>query len=120
MFRRHEYADVISTEVAEIERRLRSLERHLARAGGRASAGAVEAADRIGDAVASALTVIGDRFRGGTRTVGADAMRFGNEAARVGNDALRRVAVEVEHRPLVALAVAAGVGFLLGLAASRR
>jgi ElaB/YqjD/DUF883 family membrane-anchored ribosome-binding protein len=51
---------------------------------------------------------------------GDEAVRFGNEAARfgakVGNDALERVASEVEHRPLITLAVAIGVGILIGMA----
>ncbi|HMF26015.1 MAG TPA: hypothetical protein VKG24_28370, partial [Pseudolabrys sp.] len=38
------------------------------------------------------------------------------EAAKLGNDALRRLSNEVEHRPLVTLAVAVGVGILVGLA----
>jgi hypothetical protein len=32
------------------------------------------------------------------------------------NDALRRLSNEVEHRPLVTVAVAVGVGILVGLA----
>jgi hypothetical protein len=39
-----------------------------------------------------------------------------DEAAKFGNDALRRLSNEVEHRPLVTLAVAVGVGILVGLA----
>jgi ElaB/YqjD/DUF883 family membrane-anchored ribosome-binding protein len=39
-----------------------------------------------------------------------------DEAAKLGNDALRRLSNEVEHRPLVTLAVAIGVGILVGLA----
>jgi ElaB/YqjD/DUF883 family membrane-anchored ribosome-binding protein len=50
---------------------------------------------------------------------GDEAVRFGNEAAKfgakVGNDALERVASEVEQRPLVTLAVAIGVGILIGM-----
>ena len=41
---------------------------------------------------------------------------MGNEAAKLGNDALRRLSSEVEHRPLVTLAVAVGVGMLIGVA----
>jgi ElaB/YqjD/DUF883 family membrane-anchored ribosome-binding protein len=47
---------------------------------------------------------------------GEEAARFGNEAAKFGNDALHRMASEVEHRPLVILAVAVGVGILIGMA----
>ncbi len=119
MFRQSGYSRAISADISEIERRLRALEKHLERAGGRTSASAMQAADRIGDAVASALSDVGDRFRSGTRSVGGEAVKLGNEAAKLGNDALRRLADEVEHRPLITLAVAAGVGFLVGLAAHR-
>jgi hypothetical protein len=39
-----------------------------------------------------------------------------DEAAKLSNDALHRLSYEVEHRPLVTLAVAVGVGILVGLA----
>jgi hypothetical protein len=110
---------------------LRALEGELERvgrkAGRRASANASAAGDHIGDAIASAVTEIVDRFRSGRRFAGDEAVRFGNEAAKFGakfgNDALERVASEVEHRPLVTLAVAVGVGILIGMvggAAKRR
>ena len=120
MFHKSGYSRAISADLSEIERRLLSLEKRLERFGGRTAASAMQATDRIGDAVAAALSDIGERFRGGTRSVGGEAIKLGNEAAKRGNDALRRVANEVEHRPLVALAVAAGVGILVGLALQRR
>jgi ElaB/YqjD/DUF883 family membrane-anchored ribosome-binding protein len=46
-------------------------------------------------------------------------MRFGNDAAGFGNDALNRLSTEVEHRPLMTLAVAVGVGILIGIAGRR-
>jgi ElaB/YqjD/DUF883 family membrane-anchored ribosome-binding protein len=44
---------------------------------------------------------------------------MGNEAAKLGNDALQRLSREVEHRPLVTLAVAVVVGILIGVASRR-
>jgi ElaB/YqjD/DUF883 family membrane-anchored ribosome-binding protein len=55
------------------------------------------------------LSSIADRFRGGAHSMG-------DEAAKLGNDVLRRLSNEIEHRPLVTLAVAVGVGILVGLA----
>ena len=53
-----------------------------------------------------------DRFRGnGTFVRG--------EAAKLGNEALRRLSDEVENRPLVTLAVAVGVGLLIGFSIQR-
>jgi ElaB/YqjD/DUF883 family membrane-anchored ribosome-binding protein len=109
-----------SADVGEIERRLRTLEQRLERAGNRASAGAMETADQVGDSIAAALSSIADRFRGSADSMSGEAAKIGSEAARLGNDALRRLAKEVGHRPLVTLGVAIGVGILVGWASHRR
>jgi ElaB/YqjD/DUF883 family membrane-anchored ribosome-binding protein len=103
------YSRAMLPNVREIERRLRSLEQQLERVGGRRSASTAEVAERAGAAIAPVLSSIADRFRGGTHSMS-------DEAAKLGNDALRRLSNEVEHRPLVTLAVAVGVGILVGLA----
>jgi hypothetical protein len=120
----HHRSSAFAPNLAAIEGRLRSLESELERvgrkAGKRASAGMSSAGDQVGDAIASAVSEIVDRFRSGRRLAGDEAVRFGNEAAKFGakfgNDALERVTNEVEHRPLVTLAVAIGVGILIGMA----
>jgi ElaB/YqjD/DUF883 family membrane-anchored ribosome-binding protein len=117
-------SSAFAPNLSALESRLRSLENEVQRVGKRAgrsaSAGMSSAGDQIGDAIASAVTEIVERFRSGRRLAGDEAVRFGNEAARfgakVGNDALERVASEVEHRPLITLAVAIGVGILIGMA----
>ena len=85
----HHRPSAFATNVSAIEGRLRALENELeriARAAGRhTSAGVSTAGDHVGDAVASAVTEIVDRFRGGRRLAGDEAARFGNEAARFGN-----------------------------------
>jgi len=73
------------------------------------SARTAEVAERAAAAVVPVLSSIANRFRGGTHSMS-------DEAAKLGNDALRRLSNEVEHRPLVTLAVAVGVGILVGLA----
>jgi ElaB/YqjD/DUF883 family membrane-anchored ribosome-binding protein len=120
----HHRSSAFAPSISAIEGRLRALENELERvgrkAGRHASANASAAGDHIGDAIASAVTEIVDRFRSGRQMAGDEAVRFGNEAAKfgakVGNDALERMASEVEHRPLVTLAVAIGVGILIGMA----
>jgi ElaB/YqjD/DUF883 family membrane-anchored ribosome-binding protein len=120
----HQRSSAFAPSISAIEGRLRVLEKEIDRvgrkAGRRASDNVSAAGDHIGDAIASAVTEIVDRFRSGRRLAGDEAVRFGNEAAKfgakVGNDALERVASEVEHRPLVTLAVAIGVGILIGMA----
>jgi ElaB/YqjD/DUF883 family membrane-anchored ribosome-binding protein len=107
MLRQSGYSRAMLPNVREIERRLRSLEQQLER--DRTSASTAEVAARAGAAIAPVLSSIADRFRGGAHSMSA-------EAAKLGNDALRRLSNEVEHRPLVTLAVAVGVGILVGLA----
>src|SRR5262249_23357846 len=103
------YSRAMPPAVREIERRLRSLEEQLERVGDRTSASTAEIVERAGTAIAPVLSSIADRFRGGAHSMS-------DEAAKVGNDALRRLSNEVEHRPLVPSAVAVGVGILVGLA----
>jgi ElaB/YqjD/DUF883 family membrane-anchored ribosome-binding protein len=113
----------MTADIADVERRIAALEKRLTHAAGRGSssrlAGMSPATDRIGEVVASALADVADRFRGGARAVGSEAGYIGQEAARLGNDAIRRLSNEVEHRPLMLLAIAAGVGFLAGIAGRR-
>jgi hypothetical protein len=99
---------------------MKTLERRMQRADGRASASVAQAADHVGDAIVPALAEVIERFRGGAHAVGDEATRFGREATRFGNNALRRVSAEVEHRPLTILALAVGVGFLAAAAVARR
>jgi ElaB/YqjD/DUF883 family membrane-anchored ribosome-binding protein len=113
------YSRATSPNVGEIERRLRSIEQRLERAGGRASASAVQTADHVGETIASALSSIADRFRRGANSMSDEAAKIGSGTAKLGNDALRRLSKEVEHRPLVTLAVAVSVGILVGLAIRR-
>ena len=102
----------------EVDRRLRLIEQGLERAGKRASSTAVGTADHVTETVASVLANLADRFRG--VSIRDEAAKFGGDTARIGNDALRRLSEEVEHRPIAALAVAFGVGFLASLVILRR
>jgi hypothetical protein len=52
--------------------------------------------------------------------MGDEVSRVRHQAARLGNDALHRITDEVERRPLAVLAIVAGIGFLVGIAARRR
>jgi ElaB/YqjD/DUF883 family membrane-anchored ribosome-binding protein len=120
MFSRSGYSHAISAEIGNIDQRLRSLERQLERVGGRSAANAAQAADRVGETVVSALQSMADRLQGGANSVRDEVTKIGSETAKLGNHALRRLSNEVEHRPLVMLAVAVGVGVLVGLASHHR
>jgi ElaB/YqjD/DUF883 family membrane-anchored ribosome-binding protein len=114
------YTRAISAEVGEIERRLRMLEKNLEKIGARASANTQEAAETLGDAVASALSDWAGRFRQSASALSGQSATLGKDAARVGGAALGRLSDEAEQRPLVALAVALGVGILIGMATRSR
>lgn len=111
------YSRAISAEADEIERRLQAIERSLEKMGARASTNARDTAENLGDAIASALSDWADRFRQGASTVGDESAALGKDAARLGTVALNRMADETARRPLFALAVAVGVGVLIGVAA---
>jgi hypothetical protein len=51
--------------------------------------------------------------------VSDEAAKIGSETAKLGSGLLRRLSKEVEHRPIVTLAVAVGVGILVGLTRGR-
>jgi ElaB/YqjD/DUF883 family membrane-anchored ribosome-binding protein len=89
------------------------------RGSGRVSASTGDAADRLGEILAAALSSVAERFRGGAHLRG-EAARLSGEAAKIGTHTLRRLSHEVEHRPLATIAVAVSVGILVGLMMNRR
>ena len=104
--------------IGPMDRQLRSLQKRLERVRGRVSTDAAEGADKFGKAIASMLDEVAERFRDGS--LSDEAAKIGTEAAKLSNDALRRLSREIEARPLVALAVAIGVGILVGLVSQHR
>jgi hypothetical protein len=119
------YSSAKSAKADEIEQRLRSIEQRL---GGSASARATVVTDHVGEALALALSAVTSRLLGrdssanilGDASSIREGRKIAGEAARLGNDAMRRVAREIKDRPLVTLAIAIGVGLLMGLAGHRR
>ncbi|MGH8262297.1 MAG: hypothetical protein ACRET4_02355, partial [Steroidobacteraceae bacterium] len=88
-----------SREISEIEQLLRQLERRVSRVTNAGTRAAATGASHLMDTVSSALADISDRF--------SDRFRNGSamtsEATRFSQDALRKVAHEVEHRPMLTL-----------------
>ena len=99
----------ISAEAGEIGRRLQALEKSLEKLGARASTTGRDTAENLGDAIASALSGWADRFR-------QAGDQYGKDAANLGTAALTRITDQTGRRPLYALAVALGVGILIGIA----
>jgi hypothetical protein len=124
----HHRSAEFDPRISAIVGRLHAIEKELVgmgkSTGRRASASASVAGNQIADAIGPILREIADRFRRGQSLALEEAASFGNQAvksgARVGKDALQRIATETKHRPLVILAVAIGVGVLIGIAGRRK
>jgi len=105
-----------SFDLSEIAPLLRDLEPILARLAGVVAANAREARSAIPDRISDTWSDVSDRVRS---TVRYHARDMGEEAARMGKGVWHRIEDEVVHRPLVALAIAAGIGFVIGALQSR-
>ena len=114
------YPRAISSDVGDIERRLRILQNGIEKMGPRASSNARDEADGLGEAVASALSSWADRFRQGSSSLGDYSAAVGKDAARYGTAGLNQIAKETEQRPLVAVVLALGIGIFIGMAMSGR
>ena len=102
-----------AAEVARIEGLIGDLEKRLQRLNNSAHGEATGASGDINQFVAQALESIMGRVRDGAN---AATEHVADRASKASMDAYKRVADEVEHYPLATLAVAAGIGFLLGAA----
>jgi hypothetical protein len=107
------YSRALSAEVGDIERRLRSLEQGLASMGVRLPTS--DARGGLSDAVVTAMSGWADRLRRRASALGGQTT-IGTDAAGLGGSALNRVSSETAAHPFFALAVAVGVGVLIGMA----
>jgi ElaB/YqjD/DUF883 family membrane-anchored ribosome-binding protein len=109
---------------ADVDRMLDDVERRLSRLSNMLPAAASAKSDRVGETIASTLNDIADRFSSRAKSVSKDAGRMGErftaDAMQFGDHALRRMAHEVEQRPLVTLAIAVGIGALAAGLLARR
>jgi hypothetical protein len=120
-------ASQFDPRVAAIAGHLRAIEKELGvlgkSAGRRASSSASAAGNQILETIWPILNEIGDSFRRGQRVAVDQAASFGDDAvtlgAKMGSDALGQIAEQAKRRPLITLAVAIGVGVLIGAAARR-
>jgi ElaB/YqjD/DUF883 family membrane-anchored ribosome-binding protein len=102
-------------EIAAIQELMSDLETRLHRLGGATKKEVSGGASDISDFVSEALAGIMERVRDGTQTI---SETVADKASHLSGDALKKITTEVENRPLTMLAVATGIGFLLGM--SRR
>lgn len=106
----------VNEEIEAIQELMSDLEKRLERINATARKETSGASSDIGDFVSEALAGIMKRVRDSADSV-TDSVA--DEAARIGSQAFRKLGDEIEHRPLVMLAVAAGLGYLVGLANRR-
>ena len=100
-------------EVASIESVIADLETRLRKLNGSVREQAVGATSDINDFVGQALAGIMERVRDSSENLTEDVV---HRAGKASTDAFKRIAREIEHRPLLLLAVAAGLGFAIGMA----
>lgn len=103
-------------EVAAIEDLVSDLEKRLRRLSSTARNETSGASGDVSDFVSDALGGIMARVRDSAATMGQSVAQ---ETSKAGADVIKKLTDEVEHRPLMMLGIAAGIGFLAGLANRR-
>jgi ElaB/YqjD/DUF883 family membrane-anchored ribosome-binding protein len=103
-------------EIAAIEDLVSDLEKRLRRLTASTSREVSGASSDVGDFVSEALGRITNRVRDSASEA---SKSLADETTRFGTDAFKKLTDEVEQRPLLMLAAAAGIGFLAGLANRR-
>jgi ElaB/YqjD/DUF883 family membrane-anchored ribosome-binding protein len=99
-------------DLADIDELIADLEKRLGRLNSSARRQAKGASSDLNGFVAVALSALMQRMR-----EGADVTEDATERAiQAGNDVFKRLGSGLERHPLVLLAIAAGAGFLLGMA----
>lgn len=103
-------------EIAAIEDLMSDLEKRLRRLSESARREVSGGSSDVSDFVSEALAGIMKRVRASAADVGQSVA---DEASQYGTDAIKKLNEQVEQRPLIMLAIAAGIGFLAGLANRR-
>jgi ElaB/YqjD/DUF883 family membrane-anchored ribosome-binding protein len=103
--------DIVSIE-REIGQLMHDIEARVGKLQAMARRSAKDAAEGASEFVSDSVADATDRVRNGAHAVS-------DEAARLSGDAIRRIEDEVAQRPLLTLAIAAGIGFLAGMAGRR-
>ena len=106
----------VAQDIASIEREIGELmhdiETRVGKLNALARRNAKDAAEDATDFVSETMSDAADRVR-------STANAATDEAARLGTDAMRRLETEIGQRPLLTLAIAAGIGYLAGMAGRR-
>lgn len=111
----------VSAMQAEIRHLAGDLQERLMRLNGISRKGAAHASEGVQDFIADTIGSLTSKAVSNlTSRVQDSASDFSDEATRMGNKAIKRVSREIDRRPLLTLAIAAGVGYLAGMAMQHR
>jgi ElaB/YqjD/DUF883 family membrane-anchored ribosome-binding protein len=106
-----------TSRVTELMRNLRDLETRIRYLDPR---DATRASADVTESVGTALEDIAERFRNGAGYAAREAVRMGHRANVAGRDSYEFLKSEVDAHPLAVLAVAAGIGILIGASVYRQ
>lgn len=98
----------IAAMQAEVRQLMTDLEDRIERLNMLTKRGAEHAVDGVNELVVGAVTGATKLVRESAETVTDDATKFSSQA-------IREVAAQIDKRPLLTLAIAAGIGFIAGL-----
>jgi ElaB/YqjD/DUF883 family membrane-anchored ribosome-binding protein len=112
MTRKSTVSDDITSIEREIGQLMADIETRVGRLNTLTRKSAAQAANGASEFVSDTISDAAGHVRNGASAVS-------DEAARLSTDALRKIEEEVGQRPLLTLAIAAGIGFLAGIAGRR-
>ena len=113
---REAVADDVAAMRAEIDDMIASLEAKIDRLNRITKQGAAHAAQGANDVVMNAISGLTGQVTGHMQDTAKTAS---DDVARFGNQALKRIVSEIDQRPFLTLAIAAGIGFIAGLVRPR-
>ncbi len=106
-------SDDVADMRAEVDDLILSLQERIDRINALTKRGAGHAADGVSELVVNAISgltsQVADRAKGNANSVT-------DEVAKLGTNAMRRVVREIDKRPLLTVAIAAGIGFIFAMA----
>ena len=105
--------DDVAAMRAEVDQLIGDLEERIDRLNRLTKRGAEHAAGGANDFVMNAISGLTGSLAGRAES---NAKSMSDEVAKMGNQALHRVVTEIDKRPLLTLAIVAGIGFIAGLA----
>lgn len=113
---REAVADDVAAMRAEIDDMIASLEAKIDRLNRISKQGAAHAAQGANDVMMNAISGLTGQVTGQMQDTARNAS---DEVAKFGNQAIKRIVSEIDHRPFLTLAIAAGIGFIAGLVRPR-